>query len=105
MTRRIVAIIFIFFCTSIAWIILGATLFARTYDSGSVASSQVASTWGAPQNQGPPSASFITQVPKEIETVENGQIVKKNLYENVPVELPLESSKISVDLNLEHRQK
>ena len=105
MTKRVVAIIFIFVCTSIAWIILGATLFARTYDSGSVASSQVESTWGAPQNQGPPSASFSKQVPKEIETVENGQIVKKNLYENVPVDLPLESSKINVDLDLQHRQK
>jgi inner membrane protein involved in colicin E2 resistance len=105
MTKRLVAIIFIFICTSVAWIILGATLFARTYDSGSVASSKVESTWGARQNQGPPAASFMTQVPKEVETVENGQIVKKNLYENVPVELPLEGSKINVDLNLEHRQK
>jgi inner membrane protein involved in colicin E2 resistance len=105
MTKRIIAIIFIFICTSIAWIILGATLFARTYDSSSVASGKVESTWGAPQNQGPPTASFMTQVPKEIETVENGQIVKKNLYENVPVELPLESSTINVDLNLDHRQK
>ena len=27
---RIGAIVFIFFCTSVAWIILGATIFART---------------------------------------------------------------------------
>src|SRR5690348_10149572 len=105
MTKKIVAIAFIFICTSLAWVILGATLFARTYDSDSSASSKVESTWGAPQNQGPPSASFTTQVTKEFETVENGQIIKKTAYENVPVELPLESSKIDVDLNLEHRQK
>src|SRR6185369_10510081 len=105
MTKRLVAIIFIFICTSVAWIILGATLFARTYDSSSVASGKVESTWGAPQNQGPPSGSFMTQVPKQIDTVENGQIIKTTLNENVRVELPLESSKINVDLNLEHRQK
>ena len=105
MTKKIVAIIFIFLCTSVAWVILGATLFARTYDSSSVSSSRVESTWGAPQNQGPPKASFITQVSKQFETVENNQIVKKTMNENVPVELPLESSRINVDLDLQHRQK
>jgi len=105
MTKKLVAIIFIFICTSIAWVILGATLFARTYDSSSASSSKVESTWGAPQNQGPPRASFITQVSKEFETVENNQIVKKTVNENVPVELPLESSRINVDLDLQHRQK
>ena len=105
MTRKITAIIFIFICTSIAWVILGATLFARTYDSGSVSSSKVESTWGAPQNQGPPSASFLTQVPKQGETVENGKIIKKTWNEDVPVPLPLESSRINVDLDLQHRQK
>ena len=105
MTKKIVAIIFIFLCTSVAWVILGATLFARTYDSSSVSSSKVESTWGAPQNQGPPKASFITQVSKQFDTVENNQIVKKTVNENVPVELPLESSRINVDLDLQHRQK
>src|SRR5690349_8135135 len=105
MTKKIVAIIFIFICTSVAWIVLGATLFARTYDSGSVASIKVESTWGAPQKQEPPSASFFTQLPKETETVENGKIVKKTWNENVPVPLPLESSRINVALDLAHRQK
>jgi inner membrane protein involved in colicin E2 resistance len=105
MTKRIIAIAFIFFCTSVAWAILGATIFAHTYDSSAVSSSKVESTWGAPQNQAPPTASFPKQVNKEAETVENGKIVKKTWTEDVPVELPLESSKINVDLNLEHRQK
>jgi inner membrane protein involved in colicin E2 resistance len=105
MTRKIIAIIFIFVCTSVAWAILGATLFARTYDSGSVSSSRVESTWGTQQNQGPPSASFMKQVPKEGETVENGKIVKKTWNEDVPVALPIETSRVKVDLDLEHRQK
>jgi inner membrane protein involved in colicin E2 resistance len=105
MTRKIIAIIFIFVCTSVAWAILGATLFARTYDSGSLSSSKVESTWGSEQNQGPPSASFMKQVPKEDEAVENGKIVKKTWNEDVPVGLPLETSRVNVDLDLEHRQK
>jgi len=105
MTKKIIAIAFIFICTSVAWAILGATLFARTYDSGYASSIKVASTWGAPQNQGPPIASFVKQVPKDGQVMENGKIVKKTWNEDVPVDLPLEDSKIDVDLNLEHRQK
>jgi inner membrane protein involved in colicin E2 resistance len=89
----------------VAWAILGATIFARTYDSGSVSSSKVESTWGTKQNQAPPNASYIKQVPKEGDVVENGRIVRKTWNEDVTVDLPLESSKITVDLDLEHRQK
>ena len=105
MTRRLIAIVFIFICTSLAWAILGATLFARTYDSGSLSASQVESTWGAPQNQAPASASFMKQIPKEGETVENGKIIKKTWTEDSPVDLPLEASNVNVDLDLNHRQK
>jgi len=105
MTKRIIAIAFIFLCASVAWAILGATIFARTYDSSSASSGQVESTWGAPQNQAPPTAFFLKQVNKEGEAVENGKIVKKTWTEDEPVDLPLESSKINVNLDLEHRQK
>ena len=45
MTKKIIAITFIFICASIAWAILGGTIFARTYDTGAVSSERVASTW------------------------------------------------------------
>lgn len=105
MTKKIAAITLIFACASLAWVILGSTIFSRTYDSEYASSSKVASTWGAPQNQGPPAAQFITQVTKEADALENNKIVKKTWTENVATDLPLESSKINVDLNLEHRQK
>ena len=105
MTKRIAAITLIFAGASLAWIILGATIFSRTYDSDAASSSKVASTWGAPQNQGPPAAEFITPVTKQADALENNKIVKKTWTENVVTDLPLESSKINVDLNLEHRQK
>ncbi|HEX3250945.1 MAG TPA: inner membrane CreD family protein [Pyrinomonadaceae bacterium] len=105
MTRRIIAITFIFICTSIAWAILGATIFARTYDSGSLSSGRVASTWGTAQNQEPPTASFKTQVDKQQETIENGVKVVKTVTEESTTWLPLENSKIDVALDLQHRQK
>lgn len=105
MTKKIIAITFIFLCTSVAWAILGTTIFARTYDSGAASSSSVASTWGTAQNQGPPSAFFLTPVQKEQDVVDQGKIVKKKWTEELSTPVPLESSKVDVDLDLEHRQK
>jgi len=105
MTKKIIAIAFIFICASIAWAILGGTIFARTYDSGSISSDRVASTWGTQQNQGPPAASYTTRTDKQQETLENGLRVWKTVTEETVTGLPLESSRIDVDLDLQHRQK
>src|SRR2546421_10307165 len=105
MIKRIAAITFIFLCTAVAWAILGATIFERTYDSGSSSDSRVASTWGAPQNQLPPTAAFEDVVQTKEEKTENGKKTETVIQQNVVKPLPLESSHINVDLNLEHRQK
>lgn len=105
MVKRIIAIVFIFVCTSVAWAILGGTIFTRTYSSEDVLQNRVASTWGAPQNQTPPGASFKTIVNKPQETLENEKKIIKMVQEEYVTELPLESSSIDVNLELEHRQK
>jgi inner membrane protein involved in colicin E2 resistance len=105
MLKRITAIAFIFVCTSVAWIILGGTIFTRTYSSDAISQNRVTSTWGAPQNQAPPSASFKTIVTRKQETIENNKNTTKTVQEEVTTELPLESSSIDVRLDLEHRQK
>ena len=105
MTKRITAIVFIFICTSVAWAILGATLFSRTYDSGSISSEQVESLWGTAQNQTPPTASYKTTFTRQQAGVEMGVAVVRTISEDQITELPLESSKINVDLDLQHRQK
>jgi inner membrane protein involved in colicin E2 resistance len=105
MTKRIIAIAFIFACTSLAWAILGGTIFTRTYSLDAVAENRVASTWGAPQDQSPPTASFTHIVPRKEETTENGKKVVKTIPDAVTTALPLESSAIQVALDLEHRQK
>jgi inner membrane protein involved in colicin E2 resistance len=105
MTKRIIAIAFIFMCTSVAWAILGGTIFSRTYDSGSMSENRVASTWGAEQNQSPPTASFKSQVTKQQETIEDGKKIVKTVQEEFVTDLPLESSGVDVGLDLQHRQK
>jgi inner membrane protein involved in colicin E2 resistance len=105
MIKRIAAIIFIFLCATVAWAILGATIFQRTYASDSSSEVRVASTWGAPQNQLPPVASYEEIVPKKVVSTENGKPKEVVTQEKVTHLLPLESSHLNVDLNLEHRQK
>lgn len=105
MIKRIAAIVFIFLCAAVAWAILGATIFQRTYSSDSSSENRVASTWGAPQNQAPPRASYDEMVPKKEVSTENGKKIEIVTQEKVTTALPLESSHLNVDLNLEHRQK
>jgi len=105
MIKRIAAITFIFLCTAFAWGILGATIFDRTYSSDNASESRVASTWGSPQNQSPPVASYDEVLPNKEEKTENGKKIVTVTQETVTRALPLESSHIDVDLNLEHRQK
>lgn len=105
MFQRIVAIICIFILTSVAWVILGGTILTRTYDSSAVSSSKVASTWGTSHNQPPPIAFFKTQVEQRREVIENGVKVMRTVTEGFTTAVPLESSKIDVNLDLEHRQK
>src|SRR6185436_10940375 len=102
MTKRIFAIVFIFVCASMAWAILGGTIFSRTYDSGASSSGRVESTWGTAQNQAPPTASFTTEVLTQEETFENGHKTVKTVKTTYATPLSLESSKIDVNLDLEH---
>ena len=74
MVKRIAAIAFIFICTAIAWGILGGTIFSRI-DSGKneQLSSTVASNWGTPQTQVPPSAAYYLDAYKTDVHTEDGK--------------------------------
>lgn len=84
MGRNALAIIAIFLATTFAWLILGASINARTRGSGSDLGPRVESSWGAPQQQAPPLA-FATAPPNNA--------------------LALERSRVTVDFDLEQRQK
>src|ERR1041384_282321 len=101
MLKRMVAIALFFRCASAAWMVLGATVFSRTYDSDQQLAGQVTSLWGAPQSQSPPAAAGADTQAQTTETVVDGK--KQSFTEQVAVTetLPLESSRVDVTLGLE----
>ena len=98
MIKRIAALTFIFACTSVAWMILGATIFARTDSpTASDLKSRVAASWGTQQTQSPPAASYSYDV-----TTGEGKDKTTTTHTEY---LPIDASKIDVGLKLAHRQK
>ena len=84
MGKNIAAIVVIFLFTTAAWVILGTSVLVRSTSADTGLSKGVASNWGAPQQQSPPSV-FATTVTTMV--------------------LPIEQSRIRVGLDLEQRQK
>jgi len=105
MLKRILAIAFIFLSAAVAWAVLGATIFSRTYDSTARLRGRVASTWGAAHTQTPPKACYTVTVPVRTETIEDGKKRIRITEEKSTHWLPLESTRARVDLALEPRQK
>ena len=105
MIKRIAAICFIFVCTCIAWMILGTSIFYRTENAGPQLRGQVASTWGTAQEQKPPSVNYSVKRPKIVQVEENGRKVQKTETTEVPVHVPLDSSRIAADFHIDYRQK
>ena len=103
--KRIAALTFIFFCTTIAWLILGATIFSRTYSSGQNLEGKVSSSWGSPQTQAAPLASYYVDQLQTEEVQVDGRPVQKMVSRPKAVYVPLESSRVNVDLRLDPRQK
>lgn len=105
MAKRIAAILFIFACTSIAWIILGSAIFYRTYNSDSQLRGRVSSNWGSPQEQSPPTATYKTTFSKQVAVAENHTEVIRTEESERLHSLPLEKSRVSVGLHLDYRRK
>jgi inner membrane protein involved in colicin E2 resistance len=104
-TKRIAALVLIFLCTSLAWIILGTTIFSRTYSFRSGLSGAVVSNWGAVQNQTPPTAAYQVTENKTEEKTEDGKKIVRTYKQASSMFLPIERSRIRVALDLEPRQK
>ena len=105
MSRQIAAIVVIFLGTAIGWSILGTTIFTRTYSFDESLKGRVASIWGAPHVQKPPTATTTQEIARKVEVNENGKTVLRTEKDYVVKALDLEGSKIAVALDLEHRQK
>src|SRR5215468_7173370 len=105
MVKRILAIIAIFGCTCVAWMILGTSIFLRTESAGTLLSGRVASAWGSAQEQHPPTVSYLRPQQKIVEVEEDGKKVKKNETVQVATHVPLEASQIRADFHIDYRQK
>ncbi|MFZ0294951.1 MAG: inner membrane CreD family protein, partial [Candidatus Sulfotelmatobacter sp.] len=105
MLRQILALGFIFFCTTIAWFILGETISSRTYGSNEQLQGHVASTWGTLQQQSPPTAAYLFNYLEDSTTVENGKAVVHRQTVHRQTFLPIEASRIHVNFHLTPRQK
>jgi inner membrane protein involved in colicin E2 resistance len=103
--RQVLALVLIFVCTTIAWMVLGSTIFSRTYGANQQLQGHVASTWGTSQEQSPPIAHYTVTEPTSSTTVENGKLVVHNEKVERQIPLALESSRIRVNINLDPRQK
>jgi hypothetical protein len=105
MIARLIAIGFIFICTSLAWFILAGATATRTYTSDKNLRGQVESVWGAPQVQQPPNVTWTERKSRTVESVEDGKKVTKVVEHHVSHPIPLQGSDIEVALDLDHRQK
>ena len=123
MTKRLIAIAFIYVFTSIAWMVLGATVFERSQSSDRRLRGRVSSTWGSPQYQQAPTA-FVEKVETQMVTpavvrrqppvappgttttaVPDVAAPARMEVTRTRVPISLEHTRVSVAFDLEHRQK
>ncbi|RPJ22413.1 MAG: hypothetical protein EHM33_23590 [Chloroflexi bacterium] len=90
---RLIGIIFIFICTTIAWMILGTSIMVRTDSGYTQLNRQVEDLWGSEHLQKAPTIT--------LKTIQKDGDKEKEVI--TPVEP--ESSNIQVDFQLEHRRK
>lgn len=109
MTLRIAGIISIYICTCLGWAILGGSVLHRTNESSRHLRQNVASIWGRPQVQTPPVACYQKAIPESEasasseEKEEKGTNRRRRTMQTVA--LPLQQSRLQVDLDLNHRRK
>lgn len=105
MHKRILGLIFIFICTSIAWFILGGATTARTHAQDVKLKSAVGQLWGTVQTQSAPVVYYKTYKERQVKTVIGSETVMETKTETTIHSLSLEGTDISIDLDLAHRKK
>ncbi|MGH9262123.1 MAG: hypothetical protein ACRD08_19870, partial [Acidimicrobiales bacterium] len=109
-TSRLLAIGSICFLSAIAWFILGTSVTGRSGQFDSQLAGEVSRLWGGVQSQAAPWVGVRRPV-EIVETIkepqESGPPITRQIKKTVMQEtaIPLDSSRIHVDLRLQHRQK
>ncbi len=110
---RTFAIVVIFFCTAVAWVILGGSVLHRTDTAKVAGADAVGSLWGTEQRQRTPVFSYM--VTREIEVTEEAPAdtsgttpaapkTKKKIVEE-PVYVEPLATDVAAKLHLEYRRK
>jgi hypothetical protein len=108
--NRLLAVIFIFGCTCVAWLVLGSSLVHRTGEADQRLAREVAQLWGGRHEQSPPTV-WVERPTPTIETVQmkegdgttSTRKVTRMVTKTIP--LPLESTRIDVAFELDPRRK
>jgi hypothetical protein len=95
MAKRIGAIVFIYICVTVAWLILGGTMTFRTYNMEPTLHANVGELWGNPLYQQGPTVTY--QLPQ----VNNEGITVYGPTQDTQ----FETSNIAVNLDLDYRLK
>jgi inner membrane protein involved in colicin E2 resistance len=85
--------------------ILGTSIFYRTDNLGPVLSSRVGSTWGTAQEQRPPSVNYFTDEVKTVVVEEDRKKIEKQEHYSLAHFVPLDSSHIEADFQIDYRKK
>jgi hypothetical protein len=101
--KRIAAIIFIFICTALAWVILGASIETRTTNSDDELGEEVARLWGDIQYQYPPQFTYSYLEYRDRFDEKTGKTVIERVLVNGS--LPIETSGVAADFSLDYRKK
>ena len=105
MFKRVAAIVFIYLCTVLAWLVLGATVNIRTSQQDARLKSAVGQLWGTTQRQEAPDIYYLTKSEHRVETIKGGETVLETRTDTVRHPLSLESGDVNVDLKLDYRRK
>jgi inner membrane protein involved in colicin E2 resistance len=105
MFKRIAAIVFIYLCTVLAWLVLGTTVNVRTSMQDNKLKSAVGQLWGIPQHQQAPEVYYVTKTEHKVETIWGGKTVVETRTETEKHALSLESGDVKADLKLDYRRK
>jgi len=107
---RLMAIGFIYLCTTFAWSLLGGTVVSRTGERDESLAAEVSQLWGGRHEQVAPNLllkrpRLVTEEVRQKD--DRGQVVSRSVTRTVVDEITLApaSSRIRVDLSLDQRRK
>ncbi|MDX9858323.1 MAG: inner membrane CreD family protein [candidate division Zixibacteria bacterium] len=105
MVKRIIALAFIFGCTTVAWAILGTSTVIRTESQDDKLAQRVSKLWGQSQWQHAPDLTFKTEEERLVDWMVDGRPQQQRRVVAVDKPQVLDSSTIAVSLQLDHRKK